>query len=459
MTSTKPNVLFVAFEFPPLASGGVQRSLYFVKYLSACGVNPIVVTPKEEDLPQIFHHGRTDTSLLKEIPEATIIERVHCGKPEAPANKLVQWWRIYSSVIENFKKYWEGPLREALPGIIERYQPVAVYVTIPPFAMAPLWVDLLKDYSLPLIIDFRDAWSQWALAPNGSYWHFQKKKKLEAEVLRKAAAVITTSAQTRDDLLKVHPWLDPAKCTVISNGYDGNLDFPDTLTLSPAKKLVIGYVGNFYYSPEARDNIFKPWWKKRPNRMLNYVPRKEDWLYRSPWFFFQAVKKLLELQPSLRDNIEIRFAGNKPKWMDVQVQQAGLTDLVKHEGFLSHDDAVIFQQSCDMLLLTSAKVLGGRDYSIAGKTFEYFTMKKPILGFVCEGAQKDILLETGMSVICDPDKVDNNAALLMKIIEEGIVLHPKPEALNKYHRKNLAAQLACIIQSVSSQTNLIAQHA
>lgn len=433
--------------------------MYFVKYLSANAVNPIVITPKEEDLPLIFHHGRTDNSLMQEIPEGTVIERVHCGKPEATGNKLVRWWRIYSSVIENFKKYWEGPLREALPGIIKKYQPVAVYVSIPPFAMAPLWVNLLKDYPLPLIIDFRDAWSQWALAPNGSYWHYLKKKSLEAEVLRKATAVITTSAQTMDDLLKVHPWLDSTKCHVVSNGYDGNPGFPAALSYQPSAKLVIGYVGNFYYSPEARSNIFKPWWKKRPNRMLNYVPRKEDWLYRSPWFFFQAVKKMLASDPSLKDRIEIRFAGNKPNWLDAQMTESGIADLVKHTGFLKHDDAVLFQQECDLLLLTSAKVIGGRDYSIAGKTFEYFTMRKPILAFVCDGAQKDILEETGMSVICDPDQTDANAAILKRIIEQGVMVHPNRQALEKYHRKQLTSQLAGIIKSASVTSNSKAHHA
>ena len=131
-----------------------------------------------------------------------------------------------------------------------------------------------------------------------------------------------------------------------------------------------------------------PWFKKSLHRMPHYVPRKEDWLYRSPHFFFSAIKKLITLNPEDLNKIEIRFAGKTPNWLIQQIEVFGLTDLCKHFGYMNHSQVIEFQNNCDALLITSSKVIGGRDYSIAGKTYEYFTIGKPIIAFVCEAILK-----------------------------------------------------------------------
>jgi hypothetical protein len=79
------NVLFVAWEFPPLTAGGVQRPLYFVKYLKEFGINPIVVTVPESGGVL----GKEDQFLLKEIPENTEVVRIECEfKNHSYLNKI-----------------------------------------------------------------------------------------------------------------------------------------------------------------------------------------------------------------------------------------------------------------------------------------------------------------------------------------------------------------------------------
>lgn len=443
------NIFFVAFEFPPLASGGVQRSLYFVKYLSDYGVSPVVITPETDDLKKIFHHGQVDASLLAEIPPGTAIERVHCEAPKPSGSTVENWFRMFFTVTENFKTYWRPGLEKRLPALLEQYKPAAVYVSIPPFAMVPLWLDILKKSPLPLIIDFRDAWSQWAMAPFGSRFHYQAILRMEKSALSKASAVIVSSEQTKLDLLRVHREIPAEKICVITNGYDGEINVPARLQITKTGKIIIGYVGNFYYAPETRKEIFKPWWKKKPHRMLNYVPRKEDWLYRSPYFFFRSLGRLLEQNPELRERVEVHFAGHRPAWLSEQIRESGLEDICHHAGFLDHDDVILFQRNCDMLLITSSKVIGGRDYSIAGKTFEYFSIGKPILAFVCEGAQKDILEKSGMALICDPDDLSGSADLMKQMIGGQTVLHPSSEFIGRFQRKKLAEKLAGLVKKAA----------
>ncbi len=450
----KINILFVAFEFPPLNGGGIQRSLKFVKYLSAFGINPIVITVKEEDGPLVMKGHANDHSMDNDIPPGTVIERVHCKTQSAPHNKFQKWARIYFSVTEVFKNTWKPALQEQLPRIIKEYKPQAVYISLPPFAMAPLWLDMMKGYNLPMIVDFRDAWTQWCLAPNGTYFHYLKKLSYEREIINHATKLVCTSNETRLDMLRVHPSVNADKFSVITNGYDGVLEWDQLKDIPHQGKIRIGYVGSFYYSPEARKQIFTAWWKKPLHRMLNYVPRKEDWSYRSPYFFLKTISQLLLHEPGWKDRIEIHFAGNKPAWLEAQITDFGLQDLCTHHGYLDHDSALAFQKKCDALLITSSRVIGGKDYSIAGKTFEYFTLGRPILAFVCDGAQKNILTETGMSLLCDPDNIESSVTALHNFFSGTIKFSPDKAAIKKYNRKLLTETLSTIIkEAISSHKN------
>jgi glycosyltransferase involved in cell wall biosynthesis len=192
--------------------------------------------------------------------------------------------------------------------------------------------------------------------------------------------------------------------------------------------------------------MFTPWWRKRGHRKLQYVPHQEDWLYRSPYFFFRAVRMLLDRHPELMEGLCIRFAGSKPDWIQGMVEEFDLVAIVQFLGRIPLSESLRFQESCDALLLTSSKVIGGQDYSIAGKTFEYISMKKPIIAFVTEGAQKRLLARTGISLICDPDKPDDSVATLWNLLAGQWRATPDEVLLNSLHRRKLTGKLAGIIE-------------
>ena len=129
--------------------------------------------------------------------------------------------------------------------------------------------------------------------------------------------------------------------------------------------------------------------------------------------------------------------------------------IVEFLGRISLEESLRFQQTCDALLLTSSKVVGGQDYSIAGKTFEYVSMQKPIIGFVTEGAQKRILERTGMSVICDPDDPNASAMSLERVLDGPRWAMPDETFLDSLHRIPLTEKLARVIdEAVNSDMKL-----
>jgi len=97
-------VLFIAYLFPPVAGGGVQRSSKFVKYLPHFGWELIVLTVKEPyDFytdEELFSEDRVFSlneilNLLEEKPEIKSINEKFVG---------VNWYRNHLDELKTITK-------------------------------------------------------------------------------------------------------------------------------------------------------------------------------------------------------------------------------------------------------------------------------------------------------------------------------------------------------------------
>jgi len=444
------NVLFIAFEFPPLVRGGVHRPLAFSQHFARFGINPIVITLDKGSYAHTFDVYGVDEMLAGKINKDITVISVPADKPRQ-RSRVKEFYSIYFSILGNEVKYWKDNFYRAVDKAVKEYSPRAILVTVPPFSALELAATVAKKYNLPLISDFRDAFSQWRATPYGSFGHYLKTLQVERKYLKASDAIVATSRQTLDDFRRLHPGVEADRFHYIPNGYSGELD--SWKPLDPGRdQFVIGYVGSFYYSPEAREQMLQPWWKKKGHRMLQYIPMKQDWLYRSPWFFFRALQRLNEQNPGLGRRISVKFAGKTPPWLIGMIESFGLKDQVTLMGEVPHHRSLEFQRECDALLITSAKQLGGRDYSIAGKTFEYLQIQRPVVAFVCDGAQKDLLEEAGTALICDPDDPEQAVSQLAEFFGGRTVFTPNYSFLNTLTRAELTHQMSDLI------VNAIKQH-
>jgi len=443
------DILFLAYQFAPLNTGGTFRSLYFVKYLKQFDINPIVLTLDPNSFSQVYKNYYVDEGLLNEIPANTDIRFIPSENTLELYNTPIKaFFNIYFELYAGSEiKKWKTALMAETEKVFHRYKPKAIFVSVPPFGMLQLGYEISKKYDLPLLLDFRDPWLIWKTTPFGSYFHYYLTKKREEKYIQAAKGVIATSDQTLMDFMTYHPQIDRKKYKLINNGYDEEIrDWALHLPPAGQKELTIGYVGSFYYDPKAREQMMFPWYRKKINRIFQYSIQKEDWLYRSPYFFFSAVKTLFELRPEFKNRIKIKFIGEIPYWLPEMIKDHELIDVCQLLGQKSMKESIDFQKSCDYLLITSSKVLKGNDYSIAGKTFEYFSMRKPIIAFVSSGAQKRMILNSGMGLICDPDNSQESAENLISLLEGKIELVPNKGFLDSLNRKNLSEKLASVIR-------------
>lgn len=443
--------MFIAYEFPPLKRIGAYRPFKFVKFLPQFGIEPTVLTLDQIDYQKVYSDFSLEMNLLDQLPSTVKVVNISSTRIWDPSySRLRKFFKIYFDVYRGGEAGgWRVNFRKEVEKLINSGDYKAIYVTSPPFSILKLATEISKQYKLPLFIDNRDAWSMWNNIPFGSYFHYLYTLKKEKYFIQSANKVITTSLQIIEDWKKLFPKILPEKYIYIPNGYDTDLkntNIPPRIVSTTGKKLKIVHVGSFYYNPTVSEEFNKPFYKKRINKWLHYFPRKQDWLYKTPYFLFKMLKKSIELDPSISEKVEVVFAGNKESWFDNMLGQFSLPN-VKHIGLISFEESIRLQREADFLFISSPKIIDGKEWAVSGKLCEYLTACKPVFSFVCESAQKDILEQSGLSITMNPDDAEANAVKFIQIINKGVDLVPNKNFIESFDVVKLTEKLAETIKN------------
>ena len=393
----------IAYDFPPLNSGGAKRPYLMAKHLAKLGFDVIVFSLKEDHYPSdkinfnvsenvLFKIVRTD--LKNDLFFKRIFDSHYFNLTDTVASRWIKY--LFPTIME------ENKLKEF----------DYLICTCPPFSLAKPVICLAKRIKVPFILDMRDAWSQWVISPYASYFHYKRLLRLERFCLENSKWILAVSKQQRKDFLRVHRNIDKDKILYVPNGFEDDEEVKENKKRRDDGKIIISYTGSFYYNPKSQQQLINPWYKKKPYQYLQFAPRLEDWKYRSPYYFFRILQRLFQEEPSCKDKLILKFAGVKTLWLEEMVKEFSLENVFYHEGFLSRDSISRLLVESDYSLITSSKVKDGRDYSLAGKTLDLFSLKVPIVAVVTEGEQKDVNTKAGLSIILNPDNVEESVQIL-----------------------------------------------
>jgi glycosyltransferase involved in cell wall biosynthesis len=386
---------------------------------------------------------------MSQVPTDVPVWRTPLRAPTLLERKVTGY---YFRLTEPLGARWQASAEAAVRQLWPEYRWDALLVTCPPFSLLELARRLAARYSMPLVVDMRDGWSQWCLTPWASRFHYWANCWMERRVLRQAAAVLVPTHQVGRDLQRQHGKCLEGRWSFVPNGFDQDLSSsfrPVTVRTKP--QVVIGYVGSFYFNPYSHRLIYEPWYRKKPHQFFQYVPRREDWSYRSPLYFFRCLAELFRLEPRRREQITVRIAGRQPDAIRQMADDLGIADRVEWVGFLKKAEIIRFYEGCDYLLSTSVKVEGGEDYCVGGKTYEYFAAAKPILGFVARGAQREVLEGSGLSEIFDPDQTNENAVRLASLLDlPEKIYQPDAAFLSQFDPSVTVRSVAEVLQRSSA---------
>ncbi len=417
-------ILIIAYYFPPKGLSGVQRTLKFVKYMPDNNWSPTVLTSGDNA------YFAYDKSLLNEInPETTKVVRVQGNEinsllpqkgtvkmPPEFLRKIFSYLSSWFFVPDNKISWAKKALIEARKLLSEEEYDL-IFVTGPPFSSVDVAVQLKKEFDIPMVIDYRDLWFGYHFAIYPTPFHKKLVKSGEYRALKAADRIIVTNRKVKERIMDYFKFVRHTDILIVPHGYDVT-DFEAAgIEPKPKDKLILTYSGLFYE-------------------------------YITPKYLLNAFKQLLNEKPEYASNIQLQFVGVLRKSLVNQIKRLKLEQYVKISGYVSHLESVRKIKSSDALWMMIGE---GRnsDTIVTGKLFEYIGSKKPIVGFVQDGAAKSVLQEYGASYIADPYDYTQIKEALCKLYEDfrlNKLPVPADELVEKYRRDNLTAYLTNELQ-------------
>ena len=438
----------VAYFFPPLGGGGIQRTLKFATYLPRVGWQPVVVTPRNADYEPM------DPALVAQIPPEAEVHRSFCWEPSRLYRWLVRvlryrpvdraarpapnragdgavvsnpgrWARLADILFfPDLQIFWiPFAVRSGLRA--HRARPVSAIFSSSPPVTTHLIAGLLKrSTGLPWVADFRDPWIGNVYAAELPRPHRWLRKRVERWIVHHADRVVFATPSLTQEYVDRYP--DRADHFVtITNGYDAiDLAAIDRAP-HPGPVLRIVYTGSLYGHDE--------------------LPT-----------FLDGLQRFLERDPGMRQRLSVEFVGllnarNQAiaEWYSAPER---LGEVVAFTGFLPHHQALRRLESADVALLLVAGD-PGKEIVVSGKLYEYLGADKPVLAIVPEGDARSILHELDWGVVADPDADSVADALTRLVSMPQRAGRADPE--QRYERKQLAAHLGRILTELAGATSTI----
>ena len=419
-------VLIITYYWPPAGGSGVQRWLKFVKYLQEFGIEPVVYTVENAN------YLKQDASLLNEVPKGIEILKQPIWEPTALLfwKKSKQQTKGISNVSKggflsfirgNFfipdpKVFWVKPSVSYLQKYLDNHTIDVIISTGPPHSTHLIAEKLHQKNTVKWLADFRDPWSDLYYNKDFNQLAFakNKNKRLEERILRNSDCILTVSNSLKEELEKT-----AKKVEVITNGFDDEFSASNNVILDT--KFSISYIG--------------------------LLPKQSN-----PKLLFKVLKGLCKESEIFKKDLKLNFIGDISEEVKVEILANKLDENTDFVGYVSHQEAIAYQNKSQVLLLLIPNVKNNKGI-LTGKLFEYLKAKRPILAIGPEkGDLATILQETNSGVIVNFDAEEKLkleiVALYQKYKEDKLTVNFNN--IEKYHRKELTKKLASILKSLNS---------
>lgn len=435
-------ILFLAWYFPPVGGGGVQRSLMFARRLPEFGIQPSVIAgparqrskwaPEDHSLANSL--GSTPVYRQAEAPRASLADRI---------------WHRTTGEARELRRTWTQHVLTAGRAAAARHGARAIVVTLGPYECLPAALALGRALRLPVIADLRDP---WALDEMRSYSHRLQAAYDAACMQRQLAQCAFVVMNTPAALALLHaavPQLPRERTACITNGYDGD-DFASTPPDARRDgRCRIVHAGSLHtdlaLSQERRSRL--------RSAVLGGGRAGVDLWGRTHRYLLHAIERLAERDPARAARIELHLHGVLSDADLELVRRSRVAASVRTFGYQPHADTIAAMRAADVLFLPMQGLAHGQRASIVpGKAYEYLASGRPVLAAVPNGDASDFVAAADAGITVAPNDVDGMAAALHRFAAAGRVpdrsLGP---AVARFERRQLAAQLADVVQRTLAQ--------
>lgn len=410
----KKHLLLIAYYYPPDSNGGVERPLSLSDYLPEYGYDVTVLTAghlKRATCEKAVHFIPSSKNwkqggllslqfLLRVLAE--IISRVAF----CPLTDI--YWQLEA------KKYFKEKLQN------EQFD--LVYASFPTHDVLFLAESIRKIINVPLVVECRDGIGyeplMKSIAIHPLVKHFSGK--VEKWVMTRCSLLVVIGNNMGDYYRQTYP---ATKVAVIPNGFREET----------VNKLI---------TTGSRDN---PYQIKVAHFGSLGMSRK-----RKIWPLFKAISDLKKNGTISAENFNLSFWGRFTPYEKYLVWQYGVGDLVKlckQQNKIAGLQTIV--DEFDFVLLYGVP---GEKTVVTSKLYDYFLVKKPIIGICAGNEAEQIINQSGLGEVCGFDS-EEIKAILMRAVKREIRFSPNDEYIKRYDRRIETRQLAMELDSLFSSSS------
>ncbi len=353
-------VLILSYYWPPSGGSGVQRWMYFAKYLKEFGVIPTVITVDEK----YASYPSKDESFIELIKDIEVYKtktleplRFYSFLKSGKSNKVVPQGNVggkKKGILDKIATYvranffmpdarvgWNKYAYSKAKELIQKEHFDLIITTGPPHSTHLVGQQLKKNLGIKWMVDFRDPWTE-------VYYNnlFKRTKKNEAKDIAMELAVLNEA----DKVLTVGPSMhklladkvpsQPTKFYFIYNGFDSEKF--NKLEKSINEVFTIRYVGTL----------------------------TENYPYKS---LIKALNQVTIANASLK----LELIGNIESSVLEYFKNHCMIN-TQNIPSVSHNEAIQHMKNADLLLLL-LPFMENAQIMLTGKLFEYLATDNPIL--------------------------------------------------------------------------------
>lgn len=412
------SVLLVTRNFAPTSHVSVERATKLAKYLPQFGWRPTVLTGSPATVglpedPELLHQVAGVEVIRARAPEFSMFYS-HAKADGAP---LAQRGTPRRGILH--PKAWLVPdsqllwypfaVRAAMRRARTARWDAVVATSFPPTAIL-IAHTIASRLGLPYVTDFRDSWTAYHSAPQRPAALAEFERRLEARMIRDAAAVIAVDA-----CIVTHAFArlapdDRPPLHVIQNGYDED-DFHDTV---PAELPPFSIV----HSGQLR---------------------------RSPRPLWDALAHAMWERPELRGRMHFWQIGFvDPRAIpELGAPPAGVT--VHHVPPIPQRETISYMLGADLLFVEEFESI------MPSKTLQYLRASRPVLAFLDAGGMiREVLQSMPQARLVWRDDTAAAAALIAALASGPRSGRGEPsDAVAAYSRREIARRFAAVLDAVS----------
>lgn len=308
-----------------------------------------------------------------------------------------------------------------------------IVATGPPFTNHLIGAVLKRLLDVPLVVEFRDAWTSEPRFDAYSAKRRLLEKWAERFMVESSDRVVAVTEDVRADFVQRYPGSGASHFACLPNGFDraefeGLLPIPRPVAESCRWFVYTGGLGGI----------------------------------RNPKHLLKGIRCLLDRNPRLADRLAIHIVGRCSRLtdgtsVDEQVRQFDLTGVVTVVGEVTRQESLRYQMAADVLLSIVGDIPEkyAWTYGIGAKLLDYSCAGRPVLNIGSPGATADFIEETnlGKSVsLRNPEEIA--AAIEMAIHRYGEYCQmytPNRLALSRYDVRSIAQDFADLLNGCANE--------